>query len=71
MLDWLHWGGQLILSGPDTLDTLRDSFLAPYLPATSAGARDLQAADLAELSNHWSGPGAARWRRCSPGPASG
>ena len=41
MLDWLHWGGQLILSGPDTLDTLRDSFLAPYLPALRAGARKL------------------------------
>ena len=38
MLDWLHWGGQLILSGPDTLDSLRGSFLEPYLPATSAGA---------------------------------
>jgi hypothetical protein len=57
MLDWLHWGGQLILSGPDTLDTLRGSFLAPYLPATSAGARELGAADLAALSEQWSGPG--------------
>ena len=42
MLDWLHWGGQLILSGPETLDGLRGSFLAPYLPATSAGERNLQ-----------------------------
>ncbi|MCE5269599.1 MAG: hypothetical protein LLG00_17110, partial [Planctomycetaceae bacterium] len=48
--DWLHWGGQLILSGPDTLDGLRGSFLAPYLPAVTAGARKLQAGDLAELS---------------------
>ena len=37
MLDWLHWGGQLILSGPDTLDSLGHSFLAPYLPATAGG----------------------------------
>ncbi len=50
MLDWLHWGGQLILSGPDTLDGLRDSFLAPYLPALSAGAKKLELADLAELN---------------------
>jgi hypothetical protein len=55
MLDWLHWGGQLILSGPDTLEELRGSFLEPYLPATSAGARDLHAGDLAELSQQWSG----------------
>ena len=37
LLDWLHWGGQLILSGPDTLDALGHSFLAPYLPATAGG----------------------------------
>ena len=54
MLDWLHWGGQLILSGPDTLDTLRASFLAPYLPATSSGTRELTPSELGELSL-WSG----------------
>ncbi len=36
LVDWLHWGGQLIISGPDSLDLLAESFLAPYLPATSA-----------------------------------
>lgn len=50
LLDWLHWGGQLILSGPDTLDTLRDSFLADYLPAVSAGAREIGPDALAELN---------------------
>ena len=35
MLDWLHWGGQLIISGPESLEALRDSFLADYLPAES------------------------------------
>ena len=53
LLDWLHWGGQLILSGPDTLDTLRDSFLGPYLPATSSGSRPLGADDFLPLSQ-WS-----------------
>jgi hypothetical protein len=33
LLDWLHWGGQLILDGPNSLDKLKGSFLAPYLPA--------------------------------------
>ncbi len=56
MLDWLHWGGQLILSGPDTLDTLRDSFLAPYLPATAGETAKLEPADFAELQV-WSSRG--------------
>lgn len=56
LLDWLNWGGQLILSGPDTLETLRDSFLAPYLPATVAGVRQLQAADFVPLHGWASNP---------------
>jgi len=57
MLDWLHWGGQLIVSGPETLDTLKNSFLSPYLPATSGGVRELDRHDLADL-RHWSGKSA-------------
>ena len=45
LVDWLHWGGQLIISGPDSLDSLKDSFLAPYLPADSGGARTIAADD--------------------------
>ena len=59
LLDWLHWGGQLILSGPDTLDTLRDSFLGPYLPATSSGNRPLGADDFLPLSE-WSNSAKAK-----------
>ena len=54
MLDWLHWGGQLIISGPDSLDTLRGSFLDPYLPATSTGTTDLKQADFDVLNDYWS-----------------
>jgi hypothetical protein len=55
LVDWIHWGGQLIISGPDSLDQLKGSFLDPYLPATSGGARKFDAADkdLFELSNGW------------------
>ncbi len=49
-LDWLHWGGQLILSGPDTLDGLKGSFLEPYLPATASGERKIGADELAEIN---------------------
>lgn len=39
MVDWLHWGGQLtIVGGADNrLGLLRESFLAPYLPADTGG----------------------------------
>ncbi len=53
MLDWLHWGGQLIISGPGTLSTLRGSFLTPYLPAAEGPVRDLSAETLAPLSDYW------------------
>ena len=34
LVDWLHWGGQIIISGPKSLDLLRGkTFLGPYLPA--------------------------------------
>jgi hypothetical protein len=45
LVDWLHWGGQLIISGPDSIDSLKDSFLAPYLPADNGGARTIAADD--------------------------
>jgi hypothetical protein len=49
MLDWLHWGGQLIVvggAGPNFVP-LRESFLAPFLPAEGAGQGvQLSAADL-------------------------
>jgi hypothetical protein len=57
LLDWLHWGGQLIVSGPRSFDLLRGSFLAPYLPATDASSVELDDAALDELNAHWTIPG--------------
>jgi hypothetical protein len=54
MLDWLHWGGGLILGGPQTLDSLRGSFLDGCLPATVEESFQLDAAALAPLNAHWS-----------------
>ncbi len=52
LVDWLHWGGQLIVSGPDSLDLLKGSFLEPYLPATNGGKRTITGDDksIAELN---------------------
>ncbi len=49
MLDWLHWGGQIIIvggAGP-AFAPLRESFLGPYLPAEPSGqGAQLTSADL-------------------------
>lgn len=54
LVDWLHYGGQLILSGPDCLDKLQNSFLGEYLPAQFDGSRNITNADLVELNKNWS-----------------
>ncbi len=55
LVDWIHWGGQLIINGPDSLDLLKGSFLEPYLPAMSGGTTKIAADDpaIAELNNGW------------------
>ena len=53
LLDWLHWGGRLIINGPDSLDTLRGSFLNEFLPAESEGVRNFSAVDLRGWSDYW------------------
>jgi hypothetical protein len=50
MLDWLHWGGQLIVSGPGSLEMLRDSFLDAALPATAGESWELHEETLAPLA---------------------
>ena len=54
LLDWLHWGGGLILGGPQTLEVLRGSFLDDCLPATVAESVRLDSGSLAPLNAHWS-----------------
>ena len=57
MIDWLHHGGQLIVSGPDGLDRLRNSFLADYLPASFDGSINLTEDEVTTLNENWSVPG--------------
>ncbi len=56
LLDWLHWGGQMVISGPSSLDKLKGSFLNPYLPAEAAETIKLEEAAFAELNAVWSLP---------------
>jgi hypothetical protein len=62
LVDWIHWGGRLIVNGPDSLAALRGSFLAPYLPADGGDARQIGDGDLAALNEFWSvrAPGTPR-----------
>ncbi len=53
MIDWLHWGGTLIVSGPRTLDLMRGTFLEPYLPAGNKESVQLGAEALAPLNEYW------------------
>jgi hypothetical protein len=54
MLDWLHWGGQIIISGPNSLDKLKGSFLHAYLPAEAAETVKLDQSAFDELNAVWS-----------------
>lgn len=53
IIDWVHWGGQLIISGPGSWSRLIDSFLVPYLPVVRADSVELETDDFAELSATW------------------
>jgi hypothetical protein len=50
LLDWLHWGGQLIIvaTGPSVAG-LEQSFLGPYLPARYTGRSEVLADDELQL----------------------
>ena len=61
LLDWLHWGGQLIISGGagQSFSLLRESFLGPYLPADATGETvPLTQDDLRPLSQSYPPPNA-------------
>lgn len=53
MVEWLHWGGQLIISGPGSLDSLGRSFLADYLPVREGRVEKMTQVDAGELDAHW------------------
>lgn len=53
IVDWVHWGGQLVISGPGTWGRLQNSFLSPYLPAIQAEPNDLTQQDFDAISEKW------------------
>jgi hypothetical protein len=53
LLDWLHFGGTLILSGPDCIGTLSQSFLAPYFPLRNIAIDSVNAELLEDMNQAW------------------
>ena len=43
LIDWLHWGGQIIVSGPDALTQLQSSFLRSVLASNGGEVADVYA----------------------------
>ena len=59
MIDWLHFGGQLVIVGGlgTSMAALQEGALAPYLPATSSGKTlALRETDLEPLSRAYRPP---------------
>jgi hypothetical protein len=59
LLDWVHWGGQLVLSGGvgQSFSLYRESFLGPYLPGEATGQSvPLAEADFKPLSQSYPPP---------------
>ncbi|QDU95218.1 hypothetical protein [Lignipirellula cremea] len=54
LIDWLHWGGQLIISGPRSVDSLAGTFLDPYLPADAVQSQSLEQEAFDEINDYWS-----------------
>jgi hypothetical protein len=59
LLDWVHWGGQLVISGGagQAFSLLQESFLGPYLPADATGENvPLSVDDLLPLAQSYPPP---------------
>jgi hypothetical protein len=69
IIDWLHWGGRLVISGPSSWSRLQDSFLGPYLPAVTAESAEFGTEAFAEISEYWAVEDLAESeKRTSPEP---
>ncbi len=53
IVDWVHWGGQLVISGPNSWTRLRDSFLADLLPVSDARSVKLDTSSFDAISDTW------------------
>lgn len=54
LIDWVHWGGKLIVNGPACGDTLGLTPLGKYLPLQEPKLSELPSDSIQELIKEWS-----------------
>jgi hypothetical protein len=54
LVDWLHFGGQLIVNGPESQASLKNCFLSDYLPLTNVRAGQYEEDRWKKFSDLWS-----------------
>ncbi|MEM9658774.1 MAG: hypothetical protein AAF961_10470, partial [Planctomycetota bacterium] len=54
IVDWVYWGGRLIVNGPDSLPALRGSFLDDLIPVTMGESIAIDDERLEALNEKWS-----------------
>lgn len=54
LVDWLHFGGQLIINGPESQSAMKDSFLAKYLPLKDVKSGPWSESSWQEFNRFWS-----------------
>lgn len=53
VIDWLHFGGTIIINGSDGLDRVETSFLRDYSPLVNTSTSEWSADDSILLNRHW------------------
>lgn len=56
IVDWLHFGGQIIFSGPDALGAVNNSFLSPYFPLREIQTQTLTQEKFQSFVETWTVP---------------
>ncbi len=53
LVDWLHFGGTVIINGPDAIAGLDSSVLRSYVPIKSVETETMSATQIDLLNEHW------------------
>lgn len=70
LLDWARWGGRVIINGPSSASSFRDTSLEPLLPIESTASSDLSGDQLEPLVANWRVPGDDRSKETEDAAAS-
>lgn len=54
LLDWLHFGGTIIVNGPEAVSTIESSILKPWVPLVSTSEGEWTQESQSEFDRNWS-----------------